>query len=184
MSHTKTQSNTHTIDKIEIVKETQKPYIETINIYTDGSLKKTKNGIICGYGIYFPGKELSNVAEPFTYGEITNNRAELFAILQAIILTKNKYRFGLINIYTDSEYSQKSLTEWIITWKKNGWKNSKKKPVENQDIIKTIDMLLEKFRGKINIQWVRAHTGNNDYHSKYNAFADNLANHGAEKYLM
>ena len=90
----------------------------------------------------------------------------------------------MINIYTDSEYSQKSLTEWIITWKKNGWKNAKKKPVENQDIIKTIDMLLEKFKGKIIIQWVRAHTGNNDYHSKYNAFADNLANHGAEKYLM
>ena len=80
-------------------------------------------------------------------------------------------------------YSQKSLTEWIVTWKRNGWKNAKKKPVENQDIIKKIDCYLEKFRGKINIKWVRAHTGNRDYNSKNNAIADDLANRGADEYL-
>ncbi len=43
------------------------------------------------------------------------------------------------------------------------------------------------YRGKINIQWVRAHTGNDDAHSRNNNVADRLANKGAdiyaEKYL-
>jgi len=144
--------------------------------------KKTKNGNICGYGIYFPNGELENVANPMTFGEITNNRAELYAIYYAITLVIENYTFDLINIYTDSEYSQKSLTEWITTWKKNSWRNSKNKPVENQDIIKMIDVYLEKYKGKINVQWVKAHTGSQDYHSKSNQRADELANEGAEKY--
>jgi ribonuclease HI len=151
-------------------------------MYTDGSLKKTPNGDICGYGIFFPGKELKNVAAPFTIGEITNNRAELHAIHQAIIRVVKNYTFDLINIYTDSEYSQKSLTVWIENWKKNNWKNAKKKPVENQDIIKKIDKYLQNYQGKINIQWVRAHTGNQDTHSINNARADDLANRGADIY--
>lgn len=160
----------------------KKPHIVSIEIYTDGSFKKTKNGDICGYGIYFPNKELADVANPMNFGEITNNRAELYAIYYAITLVIKHYTFDLINIYTDSEYSQKSLTEWINSWKKNNWKNSKKKPVENQDIIKMIDKYLVKYMGKINIQWVRAHTGNKDTHSKNNQKADELANQGAELY--
>jgi ribonuclease HI len=174
--------STNNIELNAVEKEIEKPYIATIDVFTDGSLKKTKRGDICGYGIYFPGRELNNVGAPFTYGNITNNRAELFAILQTIIRIKNAYRFGLINIFTDSEYSQKSLTEWIVGWKKNGWKNAKKKPVENQDIIMKIDSYLERFKGKINIQWVRAHTGKNDKNSINNAKADALANIGAEEY--
>src|SRR5271163_2786681 len=115
-----------------------KPHLTSINIYTDGSLKKTPQGNICGYGIFFPGKELKNVAAPFTIGNITNNRAELHAIHQAIIRVIKNYTFDLINIYTDSEYCQKSLTVWIDNWKKNNWKNAKRQPVENQDLIKKI----------------------------------------------
>jgi len=175
--------------------KTEKKIITSINIYTDGSLKKTPKGDICGYGIYFPNRELKNVSAPFIHAPITNNRAELHAILQAIIRVVKNYKFDLINIYTDSEYSQKSLTEWIINWKKNNWKNSKNKPVENQDIIKKIDKYLVKYSGKINIQWVRAHTlpkgsdsrrykttGKDDEHSINNHEADRLANRGADLY--
>ena len=151
-------------------------------MYTDGSLRKTQKGDICGYGIYFPNKELENIAEPFNIGKISNNRAELYAIYQALKRIRDNFTFDIVNIYTDSEYSQKSLTVWINTWKKNGWKNSKKKPAENQDIIKKIDEYLQFYKGKINIQWVRAHTGKSDMHSVNNAEADNLANEGAKKY--
>jgi ribonuclease HI len=169
------------MSSIKEIKE-EKKVITSINIYTDGSLKKTPNGDICGYGIYFPNNELKNVAAPFIHKPITNNRAELHAILQAIIRVTKNFSFDLINIYTDSEYSQKSLTEWIVNWKKNNWKNAKNKPVENQDIIKKIDKYLVKYSGKINIQWVRAHTGKNDEHSANNHEADRLANRGAELY--
>jgi ribonuclease HI len=160
----------------------EKQHLNVINIYTDGSLKKTPKGDACGYGIFFPEKELKNVAAPFVKGKITNNRAELHAIHQALIRVIKTYTFDLINIYTDSEYSQKSLTVWITGWKQNGWKNSKRKPVENQDIIKKIDRYLQLYEGKINIQWVRAHTGDDDIHSINNAEADKLANRGADRY--
>jgi len=145
-------------------------------------IKKTPDGGICGYGIYFPRGELKNVAFPFTKGKLTNNRAELYAIYQAILKIVKVYTFDLINIYTDSEYSQKSLTLWINDWKKNNWKTSTNKPAENQDIIKKIDRYLQKYSGKINIQWVKAHTGNKDVHSINNERADILANKGAELY--
>lgn len=157
-------------------------HLNIINVYTDGSFRKTPNGDICGYGIYFAGRILKNVAAPFKIGPITNNRAELHAIYQAIIRVIKNYTFDIFNIYTDSQYSQKSLTEWIINWKKNGWKTSKNKPVDNQDLIKKIDKYLQKYKNKINIQWVRAHTGNTDTHSINNKKADILANKGADKY--
>ena len=43
-----------------------KPHINVINVYTDGSLKKTSKGNACGHGIFFPENELKNVAAPFT----------------------------------------------------------------------------------------------------------------------
>lgn len=159
----------------------EKDHISSIDVYTDGSLKRTKNGIKCGYGIYFPNKEMKNISSAFTYGELTNNRAELYAIYRAIKKVIKVYSFDSLNIYTDSEYSQKSLTIWINNWKKNNWLNAKKKPIENQDIIKQIDKYLQLYKGKINILWIRAHTNSNDYHSINNARADDLANKGAEK---
>lgn len=167
-------------------KNQQNKHITSIDVYTDGSYKTNSDGSLygCGYGIYFPGKELKNVAAPFTKGNITNNRAELYAIYQAILKIIKNYTFDLINIYTDSEYSQKSLTEWIIAWKKNNWKNSRKQPVENQDIIKKIDRYLQQYHGKINIQWVKAHAKGKQIHvhSPGNERADRLANKGAKKY--
>lgn len=158
-------------------------HLTSINAYTDGSLRRTSYGDACGYGIYFPGGELKNVAAPFKIDPITNNRAELHAIHQAIVRIVKTYTFDLINIYTDSEYSQKSLTVWIDGWKNNNWKNAKNKPVENQDLIKKIDKYLQLYKGKINIQWVRAHTGESNVHSVNNAKADTLANRGASKYI-
>ena len=168
--------------KLKNINVLQKPHLSSINIYTDGSLKKTPNGNACGYGIFFSNKELKNVAAPFTIGAITNNRAELHAIYQAIIRVIKKYTFDIMNIYTDSEYSQKSLTIWIEKWKKNNWNNAKKQPVENQDLLKKIDKYLQLYPKKIHIQWVRAHTGNQDIHSLNNNKADNLANKGAALY--
>jgi ribonuclease HI len=147
-----------------------------INAYTDGSLRRTKQGIICGYGIYFPNNELPNVSKKFTLEPITNNRAELYAIYQAIKRITNNLKFDIINIYTDSDYSQKSLNVWIKKWKTNNWMNSKGQPVENQDIIKKIDTLRNKYLDKIFIHWIRAHTNKNDIHSINNKKADELAN--------
>ena len=79
-------------------------------------------------------------------------------------------------------WSSQGKIQSILFWKNNGWKNSQNKPVENQDLIKKIDEYLVKYQGKINIQWVRAHTGENDENSLNNKKADELANKGATRY--
>jgi len=156
-----------------------------INIYTDGSYMKKKNiitdyDIYCGFGVYYPNKELPNISQKFTYGNKTSQRAELYAIYIGLTeIIKNNILFDIINIYTDSEYSIKALTVWISTWSNNGWKTSKKQEVLNKDIIIPIYNILLQYPNKINFTHIKAHTNNSDAHSYNNSIADELAKNGA-----
>jgi ribonuclease HI len=155
---------------------------DNIVVFTDGSCKRKKNSPIkCGYGIYFPNKELQSYSRPYLDDNLTNQRAELYAIYKAIRAVTHAFEFNTLNIYTDSEYSIKSLTVWINGWKKNNWKSSGNKDVMNQDIIKKIDEYMQKYKNKIIFHHVRAHTGKSDYNSQCNAIVDKLASDGADK---
>jgi ribonuclease HI len=153
-----------------------------INVFTDGSFSKNKNGNTkCGYGIFFPNEELPNVSEPFTLEPLTNQRAELYAIFMALTLISENINFKRINLYTDSEYSLKSLTTWIHKWESSGWIGANGKQIKNQDIIKPTYSILKKYKGMINIIHVMSHTGKIDNLSVGNDMADRLANLGANK---
>ena len=153
---------------------------QNVKMFTDGSCMKKKNqSPKCGYGVYFPNKELKNISKPFLVGELTNQRAELYAIYKGIKKVTHNIDFDKLDIYTDSEYSIKSLTEWINNWKKNNWKTANKKEVANQDIIKKIDSYLDRYKGKIFFHHVRSHTGKQDFESLCNEKADKLATGGA-----
>lgn len=67
----------------------------------------------------------------------TNNRMELEAILHAAKFAKMLPAHKFI-IYSDSAYAVKAINEWMRGWAANGWQNSKKKPVENQDLMKQL----------------------------------------------
>ena len=60
-------------------------------------------------------------------------------------------------IYTDSQYVQKGITEWIGKWKRNLWRTSDKKPVKNQDLWMELDALAEEF--SLEWVWIRGHAG-------------------------
>src|SRR5947207_15560019 len=101
-----------------------KKMVDQIIVYTDGSCVRKNNGsgetiLLCGYGVYFPNKELPNVSRPFQTGEPTNNRAELQAIYVALIQIKKNYDYNKIYIYSDSKYCILSLTEYVLNWEKN-----------------------------------------------------------------
>jgi ribonuclease HI len=155
--------------------------VDIVTVYTDGSCIKIKGKSQCGYGIYFPNKEIKDVSKRFTKTPLTNQRSELYAIYKALKKIIKNIKFKQIYIYSDSEYSIKSLTEWIDNWKKNGWKTANKKEVLNQDIIKKIDKKLQKYKGMIIFTHVKAHTEKKDKHSLGNAQADRLATEGARK---
>lgn len=161
-------------------------FVDVVNVFTDGSFikKKTLTGeenIYCGYGVYFPNKELPNISRPFKRGKKTNQRGELFAIYVALIVIKKNLIYNKINIYTDSEYSIKGLTRWIKVWEKNGWKTSSNKPVENLDIIIPINDILKQQGDKVVFIHVKSHTGKQDEISISNNIVDALAKEGAFK---
>lgn len=153
--------------------------IEFVEMYTDGSFMKTKGGEKCGYGVYYPNKEFESISSPFTHSPLTNQRAELYAILKGLLQIYRSNKHLNVKVYSDSEYSIKSMTIWIKQWKKNGWKTANNKPVSNQDIILKLDKLLEKHKGKIIFQHVRAHTQKSDQYSINNAIVDEMAKRGA-----
>ena len=157
---------------------------DEIDVYTDGSFIKKKKNIKCGYGVYFPNDEYKSIGRKFTHEPITNNRAELYAILKAIILcnkvneSRKKHKLQKITkitIYTDSEYSVNTLTKWYKQWIKNG------KKYLNKDIIDLIIDAINKVDFKVKLQHVRAHTGKKDTHSVANDKADELAKAGANR---
>jgi len=153
--------------------------VNKILIFTDGSyIPKLKR---CGYGVLFPNKEFEDISRKFIYEPLTNQRAELYAIYKGIkTVQKNDINLN-IKIYTDSEYSIKSLTLWIKDWKKKDWKSSTGKDVMNQDLIKKIDSIMAKHKGHIEFQHVRAHTGKKDFESINNDIVDKLAKNGGQK---
>lgn len=155
-----------------------------IEVYTDGSLIKKDGKVYCGYGIYFPNNEYKSISRKFTHEPITNNRAELYAILKVLILCniinfkrikESTQEIKQVNIYSDSEYSVKTFNEWLPKWKKT------KKQYLNSDIINQIDEILQDVQYKVNFIHVRSHTGKNDPHSINNNKADELAKAGAFK---
>ena len=61
------------------------------------------------------------------------------------------------HIFTDSQYVKLGITEWINTWVKNNWKNSKKEEVKNKDLWMELYNLDKSLNVKWN--WVKAHAG-------------------------
>lgn len=114
-----------------------------VNIYTDGACSGNQNeNNVGGWGcvLEYRGneKELCG-GEPNT----TNNRMELSALVSALSVLKEGNLE--IKIYSDSSYLVNCFKKkWYESWQKNGWKNSKKQPVENRDLWEQLLALLEK----------------------------------------
>lgn len=110
--------------------------------YTDGSC--SKNPGPGGYGIICLDEENKQIKYQYSesFDLTTNNRMELSAILHVIKLA-NKYREYNFITFSDSAYAVNCINLWIYTWSENGWQNSKKKTIENIDLIKEIYKYIE-----------------------------------------
>jgi ribonuclease HI len=94
----------------------------------------------------------------------TNNRMEIQGAIAALDLLLQSKQTDGVTLYTDSEYVKKGITAWIRGWKRNGWKTSTGKPVVNQDLWETLDMLHQQVNQQLSrpLRWevVRGHSGN------------------------
>lgn len=119
-----------------------------ITVYTDGSALGNPGpggyGAVLMYGSH--RKELSA-----GYRLTTNNRMELLAVIRALeALKKDNLE---VEIYTDSQYVQRAVSEkWVFGWEKKGFKGKK-----NADLWKHFLQLFRKHR--VSFRWVKGHAG-------------------------
>jgi len=100
--------------------------------------------------------------------ETTNQRMELQAAIEALKALRKECH---ITIHSDSKYVVQGMSEWIMGWKKNGWKNASRKPVANRDLWEMLDQLASGH--DVTWVWIKGHAGHLE-----NERADELARKG------
>jgi ribonuclease HI len=144
--------------------------MKQVEIYTDGACRGNPGpggwGALLRYG----------EREKELYGaeaQTTNNRMELTAAIQALGALKAACA---VDLYTDSEYLRRGITEWLANWKRKGWRTANRTPVKNADLWEALDAAVA--RHEVSWHWVRGHSGHEG-----NERADELANRGIDELL-
>jgi len=145
-------------------------------IYSDGACRGNPGP--GSYGLIVQDSDENILFESSeVFAETTNNRMEMLGVINGFKLLgqkMNKEGFSITKIkvlvVTDSKYVIDGVTKWMEGWKKAGWKRSNKKPPENVDLWKTMDLYKEKI-GHLDFEWVKGHAGH-----PQNEYCDQLAN--------
>lgn len=144
--------------------------MKAVTIYSDGACRGNPGpggwGALLSYGEH--ERELFG-------GErnTTNNRMELTAAIVALETLREGCH---IQMFTDSEYVRRGITEWLPGWKARGWRTSGRQPVKNADLWQRLETACGRHR--IEWHWVKGHSGDAG-----NERADQLANKGVDEVL-
>ncbi len=141
---------------------------DTVEIYTDGACRGNPGP--GGWGVFLRQNHHEKTlhgGEPAT----TNNRMELMAAIVALESLKCGCKVRLL---TDSKYVMDGINQWMVNWKRRGWKTANKKPVKNIDLWQRLDTAVA--RHEIDWVWVKGHSG-----EPGNERADALANRGIDE---
>jgi ribonuclease HI len=132
-----------------------------VTIYTDGGCEPNPGRGGWGALIIIDGvtRELSGY-EACT----TNNRMELTAAIEAL---KNLTEPSVVELFTDSQYLKRGITEWMTKWLSKNWRGSNG-PVLNQDLWQAL--LNAEKPHRVTWHWVKGHADN-----IYNQRADLLS---------
>ena len=139
-----------------------------MEIYADGACRGNPGR--GGWGVIL----LFNENRKELYGgeaQTTNNRMELTAVIEGLRALQRRSR---VRVYTDSQYVQKGISEWIHGWKRRGWRTADKKPVKNEDLWRSLDDAARAH--EVEWHWVKGHAGHPE-----NERADLLANKGIDR---
>lgn len=122
----------------------------TVEIFTDGAC--SGNPGPGGWGALL---RYNGVEKEISGGELetTNNRMEMMAVIQALAALKKP---STVTLYTDSQYVQRGVTEWMAGWKAKGWPDR----IKNQDLWLRIDSALQVH--KVKFVWIRGHDGHEE----------------------
>ncbi len=140
----------------------------SVELFTDGACSGNPGPGGWGAILRWRGqeKELSG-GDPAT----TNNRMELEAVIQGLESLKKRTR---VIVYTDSQYVQRGMSEWLKGWKAKDFKVKGGGYRPNHDSWRKLDLLAKTH--DIAWRWVRGHSGHPE-----NERADKLATDAAKE---
>jgi ribonuclease HI len=136
---------------------------DEVTVYTDGGASPNPGpggwGVVLLEGRSGRFEELSGGEE-----QTTNNRMELTAAIRALESLERPCR---VELYTDSQYLRRGITEWLPSWVRRGWRR-KEGEIQNLDLWKRLAALDAEH--DVRWHWVKGHAGN-----EHNERADALA---------
>ena len=143
------------------------PKLAEVTIYTDGSCNPNPGpGGWAALLIY--GKHQKTISGSEKHS--TNNRMELTAAIQAIGALKIPSK---VNLYTDSQYLKRGITEWLPSWRKRNWRR-KGGTLANAELWQELDQAIKSHN--ITWHWIQGHANN-----RFNNLVDGLAKKAIQK---
>lgn len=125
-----------------------------VEAHTDGACLGNPGPGGWGALLRTAGRERELVGgEPAT----TNNRMELMAAIAALEALSRPCE---VVLFTDSQYVQKGISEWLPGWVRRGWRTAAGAPVKNQDLWERLQAA--QLRHRVEWRWVRGHNGDPD----------------------
>jgi ribonuclease HI len=147
------------------------PKRKHIEIHTDGACSGNPGPGGWGAILRYNGseKEISG-----GQASTTNNRMELMAAISALEALREPCD---VDLYTDSQYVQRGIKQWIAGWKARGWRTADRKPVKNVDLWERLDRARERHR--VRWHWVKGHS-DDPLNERADALARAAIKHTAE----
>ncbi|BDB96038.1 ribonuclease HI [Candidatus Hydrogenosomobacter endosymbioticus] len=149
-----------------------------IEIFTDGACSGNPGPGGWAGLIRVPGCEDFHVSGGDSH--TTNNRMEMKAAINSIKFVIEREKLCIdseVILYSDSKYVIDGITSWILNWRKNGWRTSSGKPVENKDLWEELHSVCCKL--KVRWVWVKGHS-NHSENEIVNAAAQKIASSGGK----
>lgn len=154
---------------------TSNSQLPLVHLFTDGACSGNPGPGGWAFILRHPasGKELERSGgEPVS----TNNKMELTAVVEGLTALKQR---SDVELFTDSVYVGKGISEWLPKWKANGWRRkdgNKLVPIANEPLWRKLDELIARHR--IKYTRVAGHSGHEE-----NDRVDLLAVAAYQKYL-
>ena len=149
--------------------------LSVVHLYTDGGCSGNPGPGGWAFLLRHPATE-KQMENSGGERETTNNRMELTAVIEGLAALKKPTQ---VELFTDSVYVGKGMSEWMPKWKANGWKRKEGKklvPVKNEDLWRSLDELLQTH--EVRYTRVAGHSGHPE-----NDRVDELAVAAYQQYL-
>ncbi len=129
-----------------------------VHIYTDGSCYRNPGGSSgCAAIVQYPehlGRNDEQIVD-FGCSESSNQRMELLACIQALKWIRNNSPWpgvSYVQIVTDSQYVKDNIIR-APSWRKNGWRNQFREPIENRDLWREFLSSHQKVGTIVHFEW-------------------------------